>query len=482
MTAGEGGASPDEVPLSPAQEAMYFLYRLAPRSPAYNTASPGRIRGPLQVPALRRAFLRMAARHPQLSLRFQLGPEGPRALRGGAPATFTVIDAAGWSAERLRQGVLEALRRPFELERGPLVRCDLFAVAPDDHLFVPASHHIVFDLWSAAICLEEIGRLYAEECGGEKVSLRPPGDYGEYVAALRKRLASEDGRELAAYWRGALAGLPVPRPLADQRPRPAVRGFQGGTVSATLAPEDLSRLRSLGESEAASPLMVLTAAFQLLLSVEAGEEDVVATTVVHGRDRPRYRDVLGLFINTLALRTRPARSLTFRRYLAQVRDVTYGAFRNAAYPFHLALEPLPEASRQAATRYQLVYQGSGRIDLAGFPAMYSGVPGASLRVGGLTLESVDATAEEGQFDLHLLVYDADGGYAVQLKYDAELFSASTARRLCQRFLDLLRQAAEAPDRTLEALAADTAKVGGLSDDDVEALLLELAQNPDRSGA
>ena len=290
-------------PLSYGQRGMWFLHQMDPRSSAYNVCYPSRFRSPLNLAAFRRAAQKLIDRHPSLRTTFE---ERDGVLRQRVHEAQTlpleVVDAASWSEETLRQRLGEEAHRPFDLERGPLVRMHLFRRAPDDHIFLLGVHHIVGDFWSLVIVIDEMRALYPAECEGRCEPLSAPSrDYRDFVRWQDGLLAGPDGDRLWQYWNRQLAGAPFMLELPTDRPRPPVFSRRGGTVPWRLEPDLIRRLKTLAANQGTTLYAVLLAAFQVQLGRYTGLEDFLVGCPFAGRTRPGFENVIGYFINMLPL-------------------------------------------------------------------------------------------------------------------------------------------------------------------------------------
>lgn len=218
-------------PLSYNQQGIWFLYQLAPESRVYNVNFAARIRSDVDIPALRRAFQALVDRHPALRTTF--------CVRSGKPAQrvhphlavhFVETDASAWDSEVLKTRLLEEAYRPFDLERGPVLRVNLYSCSANDHVLLLVVHHIVIDFWSLALLLTELGTLYPAEKAGAQAPLPPlDSQYTDYVRWQTEMLASAEGQRLWAYWQKQLAGQLPLLELPTDRPRPAVPTYRGAS-------------------------------------------------------------------------------------------------------------------------------------------------------------------------------------------------------------------------------------------------------------
>jgi len=425
----------EPLPLSFAQERMWFLERLVPDTGIYNMPVAQRLRGALEVEALRGALEAVVHRHEVLRTRIRsAGDARVQEVAEPRPFKLPVVDAA--SEGEARAIVHEHSWRPFDLEHGPVFRALLVRLADDDHLFALNLHHAMGDGWSFGILFREISAAYAAlACGVEPALPAAPLQYGDYAAWQREHLAGERLERELAYWRGRLEGAPPLLELPSDRPRPPRQSFRGATVPLVLSPALAGRVRALARREGATPFMVLLAAYQALLGRLASQDDVVVGSVVAGRAREETEGIVGLFVNTLALRADLSGAPDFRALLAQVREATLGAFAHQELPFEKLVEHLKvERSLSHPPLFQAMFtlQNQGAADLE--------LPGVA---------AADHAPEQvtAKFDLTLIFDEApEGALAGMLEYAADLFDRATAERIGARYRLLLEGVLADPGR------------------------------------
>ena len=436
----ERASRPASFPLSFAQQRLWFIQQLEPESAAYNVPIASRLVGPLDVPALERGLNEVARRHEILRTSFILEDGNPVQVVAAEPNIhLELIDpgellGAEREAEALRLAQ-ESARRPFDLERGPLLRALLVRLGAEEHLLVLTLHHIVCDAWSLGVLLRELGALYEayrEGLGSPLGEL--PIQYADFALWQRERLTGELLDRELGYWRGQLGGeLPV-LALPTDRPRPAVQGHRGGR-RALLLPELLTeKLKTLGRQEGATLFMTLLASFQALLSRYSGQEDLVVGTPIAGRTRTETEGLIGFFVNTLALRADLSGEPSFRELLGRVRESALGAYAHQEVPFGRLVEELrPGRSLSHAPLFQVMFA-------------LQNTPREGLELEGLRLSPVALDAGTAKFDLTLEAVERGEELTCELEYDAELFEAGTAERLLGHYERLLEAAAVDPDR------------------------------------
>jgi amino acid adenylation domain-containing protein len=430
------------LPLSFGQERLWFLERMEPEAGVYNMPVRIRLRGKIDAGALRRALETVVHRHE--ALRTLVREEGDAPVQVVAPPSpfdLPLVVAAD-EAEALRVLDEEAWR-PIDLERGPATRALLVRIGPDEHVLSLNVHHALADGWSLGIMLREASAAYAAFAEGREPALDGvPLQYGDFAAWQRKHLSGERLDALARWWRERLADAPPLLELPTDRPRPARQSHRGAALAVHLPAPLARRVKELAAREGATPFMALLAAFQALLGRLARTDDVVVGTPVAGRGHAETEGVVGLFVNTLALRADLSGDPTFRALLRQVRDATLAAFAHPDLPFEKLVEALNvERSLSHAPVFQAMFELN------------------SQETGNLALPGVQAGYDElerraAKFDLTLSLEETAGG-ALEgaLEYVTDLFDRDTAERMMERFRLLLDAMAADPDARLSAAEA-----------------------------
>jgi amino acid adenylation domain-containing protein len=428
-------------PLSPAQQRIWFLQQMEPESTVFTIAQTLRLRGSVDVSALDRAFVEIVRRHHVLRSTFELRDGEPVQVAGPAPeSVLRVGDATEASAldEARRRMAHEGARR-FDLRTGPLLHATLVRLAADDHLLLVTLHHIVTDGWSLGILYRELGALYAAFTRGEPSPLPPLSiQYADFAAWQRAHLAGPALERQVDYWRGALAGAPALLEMPLDRPRPVVQGSAGAAHSVRIPRDVTERLAALGRAEGATLFMVLMAGWAALLGRYARQEDVVVGTPLAGRTREESEPLIGIFLNTLAVRTDLRGDPTFRELLGRVRHATTDGFANQEVPFERLVEALhvPRALSHAP-----VHQAMLTLQNAF---------GAPLALPGLVVERLGSEVTTAAQELSLALEERDGLEGM-IQYATDLFEPDTIERMADHLAILLDAASADPDRRLSAL-------------------------------
>jgi amino acid adenylation domain-containing protein/non-ribosomal peptide synthase protein (TIGR01720 family) len=444
-------------PLSFAQQRLWFLDQLVPANAFYNLPISIRSVYPLNVPLLERCLNEIVRRHESLRTTFSMVNGQPVQVVGHpGPVPLPVTDLSALpSADReveARRLVDEEARRPFDLAKGPLLRCGVLRLGATDHLFLVTMHHIVSDGWSMGVFARELGELYAAFVVGRPCPLRElPVQYSDYAVWQRKRLVGELLEQQLQYWREKLQGISALQ-LPTDRPRPVVQSFRGASVPVELSPTLIGALRLLGQSESCTPFMTLLAGFNTLLSRYSGQEDVVVGVPVAGRDRAEVEGIIGFFVNTLVMRGDLSGNPSFRELLRRVREAATGAYAHQELPFEKLVEELqPERDLSRNPLFQVTFQL-----VSGLPRPNANVPSQALasQTSSASVNPHSITGERGSavFDLGFNLWEGpDGGVQGYAEYSTDLFDADTVLRMTRHWRRILEAAAAKPDAPLLSL-------------------------------
>ncbi|HEV2727188.1 MAG TPA: amino acid adenylation domain-containing protein, partial [Solirubrobacterales bacterium] len=448
---GGGSAAPplvrvsreSELPLSFAQQRLWFIDQLEPGTTAYNIPLGVRLEGWLDVGALSRTLGEVVRRHEVLRTTFPAVEGRPaQVVREARPLALEVSDVSGSEDARGRVAELmrEEARRPFDLAEGPLVRARLVKVAEEEHVALLTMHHIVSDGWSMGVLVREVAALYSAYVRGEESPLPElPVQYADFAVWQRGWLQGEELERQMGYWRRQLEGAPPALELPTDRPRPAVLGRRGASVQMSLPAALGQALKELCGREEVTLFMLLLAAWQVLLARHTGQEDIVVGTDIAGRNRPETEGLIGFFINQLVMRTDLSDGPSFRALLRRVRETALRSYAHQDVPFEKLVEELqPERDLSRAPLFQvkLVLQNA---------------PQEALKLPGLRLSGINAGTETAQFDLILSMTETPEGFGGSLLYNTELFEEATVRRLAEHFEVLLAAAVADPERRVSAL-------------------------------
>ncbi|MEV4272491.1 non-ribosomal peptide synthetase/MFS transporter [Micromonospora aurantiaca (nom. illeg.)] len=426
-----------EVPLSYAQERVWFMDQLAPGEAAYHIAVPLRVRGPLDVDALRAALTALADRHESQRTRFPADADGRPTVvvADTADVPLTVVEAPD---EAAAQALVDAAAaEPFDLANGPLLRALLIRLTADDHVLFLAQHHIVGDGWSVDVLLRDLITLYR---GGEPPAL--PIQYGDFAVWEAQELDGPQARAHVDYWKQRLAGI-TPLELPLDRPRPATQTYRGDFVEFQLDPSATETLNTLTRDSGGTLFMTLLAAYQVLLARHAGQDDFAIGASVAGRSAPELENVVGMFINMLPLRADLADDPTFAELLERTRRTVLDGFEHAEVPFAKVVHELGlprDVSRSPVFQTMFVLQNyeMGR---------FRGVS----RTDEVTFSWTPMELQATRFDFELHAVETVDGLWGKLVFNTDLFDRATVERMAQRWTALLDAVVAAPDTPVSRL-------------------------------
>ncbi|HLL47807.1 MAG TPA: condensation domain-containing protein, partial [Longimicrobiaceae bacterium] len=435
------------LPLSFAQQRLWFLDRMEPGSPAYNMPAALRIRGAVDAGALRRSFAALVERHEALRTTFAtLDGEPVQVVHPPAPfplgeADLRGLGAAEREAELLRRARAEAAA-PFDLARGPLLRARLLRLDEAESALLVTMHHVVSDGWSIGLLVHEVSALYQAFAGGDAPRLPElPVQYADFALWQRRRLTGDVLDAQIAFWRERLAGAPPVLELPTDHPRPAVLGARGASVAFALAPAAWDAVRQLARRGGATLFMTLLAGWQALLGRWADAEDVVVGAPVAGRTRREVESLIGFFVNTLALRTDLSGDPTVAGLLGRVRESVLAAHAHQELPFERLVEELGVRRDLAHTPlFQVMFTLD--VDAAG---------GGAPRLGGMETERLEVGTATTKFDLLLAMADEGGRLTGALEFRTDLFEAATGKRMTEQLGVLLEAMAADPERRLSGV-------------------------------
>ncbi|NTX13823.1 amino acid adenylation domain-containing protein [Myxococcus sp. CA056] len=439
--------TPSRAPLSFAQQRLWFWERLEPGTSVYNIHTALQCDGDLDVGALGRSLDALAARHEALRTTFveegdQVVQVIARRLDLEVPVTDLRDRSDDTRADEARRVAEEEGRRPFDLEKGPLLRARLIKLAAREHVVTLTVHHSIFDAWSLGLLIRELAELYTAFAAGRRPRLPElTMQYADFARWQRERLQGDVLEAELAHWRTRLAGAPPALELPTDRPRPATPSYDGASHPLDLPRELTDGLKELGRREGATLFMVLLAGFQAVLARHSGQDDIVVGTPIAGRNRVELESIVGFFINTLALRTRLSGNPTFRELVGRVREVTLAAYAHQDIPFDKLVEALaPPRDRSRSPLFQVL------LILQNAPVPELALP------GGLKLRPVGAPEEPARFDLSLSFTETASGLQGTLRYATALFDANTARRLLGHLRMFLEAVAANPDQRLDTVS------------------------------
>jgi amino acid adenylation domain-containing protein len=434
-----------ELPLSFAQQRLWFIDQLEPGSSVYNFPAAVRLKGPLNVAALKKSLDEIVKRHEALRTTFAIVDGRPvQVIAPRLTLTLPIVDLRELpEPEREREvqrlATNEALR-PFDLAEGPLVRTTVLRLGENEHVGLLTMHHIVSDGWSTGILIREMAVLYDAFCSDRPASLPElPIQYADFAHWQRHWLEGEVLETQLTYWKQQLLGAPPLLELPADHPRPPLQTFRGAHQSILLTRTVGDGLKALSRQEGATLFMTLLAAFTILLHGYTNQDDLVVGTPTANRNRLEIEGLIGFFVNTLVLRTDLSDNPSFRDLLRRVREVCLGAYAHQDLPFERLVEelhPARDLSRNPLFQVMFVLQNA---------------PLQAVELPGLSLSPIEVDTSTTHFDLTLHIVDTEQGLVGTLAYNTDLFEAVTITRMLGHFRTLLEAVIATPERCVSDL-------------------------------
>jgi amino acid adenylation domain-containing protein len=431
-------------PVTFAQQRLLFLNQLDPSNTSYSVPWSIRIAGSLNAVALERSLNEIVQRHEILRTTFDVVEGHPVQIVTPSlhvPLNLTDLSSLTDPEQEAQAAARKEARSPIDLKHGPMVRTTLLRLDEADHALLITTHHIAFDGWSRRILVTELAALYEAFCLGQPSPLPElPLQYADFAVWQRSHMEGKTLENLLQYWKEQLAGAPTTLDLPTDRPRPAIQSYSGATTNFTLSAKLKEDLIRLGRQSEATLFMTLLAGFQALLCRYSGQDDIVVGTPIANRNRAEVEGLIGLFANTLPLRTKLDGNPTFRALLARVKDTALGAYAHQDMPFERLVEELrPERSLGYNPMFQVVFslQNAHR---------------ATFELPGLRLKPLGALSNlTSKFDLSFFLFEAHDGLQGKVEYNTDLFDSATIDRLLNHFQILLEAALANPDERVSKL-------------------------------
>jgi amino acid adenylation domain-containing protein len=426
-----------------AQGRLWFLYQLEPQSTAYNIDVALRMFGAFRLDALEAAWVALVSRHE--ALRTTLAQEGSEPVqvvhppKANFPIEFVTLEQTPEDKreDRLRRLIADIGRRPFDLERGPLLRVTVVQLGAEEHVLVMSMHHAVSDGWSLGILLRELGVLYgaalqtppehwvADVLIKQAALEALPVQYADYAEWQRDWLSGDEMKRQEDFWLGQLNGELPTLALSTDRPRPLVQGHDGATYRFHLSPEVSTGLNALARTSNSTLYMTLLAVYGAFFHRYTGDDDFVVGSPIAGRTRSETEGLIGMFVNTLALRVDVSGDPTFRQLLGRVREMMIGAYAHQEFPFDrlvFALQPPRDRSRSPI--FQSMFDLQNTRETSGE---------TTGTFGNLRASRVPSPATTAKFDLQMSFNEGDEGLRGVIIYPTDLFDEATIARMAEHF-------------------------------------------------
>lgn len=447
-----------EAPLSHGQQALWFLYQLAPEDAAYNVPCVVRIHSAIDEDALEIALQKLVDAHESLRTTFVISPDSGdviQRIHERMQLKLAVVDATTWPEKVLHATLTHEANTPFDLENGPLLRVSLYKQAEGKGVLLVVMHHIITDFWSLATLVEQFSTLYMAESQGQ------PGEisfatyqYTDYVRWQNELLAAEQGQRQWQYWQEQLSGdLPV-LDLPTDFPRPPVQTYSGNIYTIRLEQPLTTKLKHLSQARGATLNTVVLAAFQTLLFRYTEQQDFLIGSLTPGRTRAEFADIVGYFVNPVVLRALPDPEQSFVSFLQQTQVTLLRAIENQDYPFDMLVNQLHherDFSRSPLFQVMFVFQRTPKFNDEGLTAFALDIAGAQMTLGSLQIESMALHRQVAQFDLTVTMGEVDGQLIASFEYNKDLFKSQTIERMAQQWQTLLAGIVANPEQGLAHL-------------------------------
>ena len=435
----------EQLPLSWAQERLWFLNQLEGESATYNIPGAIRISGNLDINALQQALSEIVRRHEVLRTSFCTVDGKPiQVIHPVSTINIKVVDLQQ-HPEKERQTLLQQLAQqeaitPFDLEIAPLTRCNLLCLDATRYVLLLTMHHIVSDGWSLGVLIQEISALYQAFCAGEPSPLpQLPIQYADFAVWQRQWLSGEVLQNQLNYWCSQLDGAPQLLQLPTDGPRPTVQTYRGGTETFSLNSDLSQKLQTLSRESGTTLFMTLEAAFATLLYRYSGQSDILIGSPIANRNRSEIESLIGFFVNTLVLRTTFVDNPSFQELLAQVRETTLAAYEHQDVPFEQVVEALqPQRSLSHSPLFQVMF-------------VLQNAPMGEVELPGVTLSELNQESTIAKFDLTLSITETDQGLVGSWEYNSDLFDSSTIERMAGHYQNLLSAIVENPQQVVGEL-------------------------------
>ncbi len=432
-------------PASAEQRGLWLADQIVPNSPLYTMANGIRLDGNLDVPALEHSLQSLVQRHEALRTSFTADARGLRqVIASAASVPLRQIDLTTepepMRPARMNELIAAAVRESFDVTRGPLVRFTLYRLGPRQHVLLVALHHIVADGWSVAILFRELATIYDARSGHHAPLLaEPPLQYADFAVWQDEHLRSGALADDTAYWRQQLHLAPPTLDVPTDHPRTSRGTFAGERYDFFISDAQAAAVDALSRREQVTPFMVLLAAFQTLLYRYTGRRDVIVGSPVANRNRPELEGVVGLFVNTVVLRTDLSRNPRFRELLGRVRDVTLAAYDHANLPYETVVEVTqPERCAGRTPLVQVLFAFQSNVQ-------------SCFQLPELTMTPFEIHSGTAKFDVTLELVETGQGVRGCVEFSTEFFAADRIARLVEHFKTLLAGATADPGLRLSDL-------------------------------
>jgi amino acid adenylation domain-containing protein len=434
-----------DMPLSYAQQRLWFLDQLNPGNTSYNIHKSVRLEGRLDIPALEQTLTEIVRRHESLRTTFPARNGSPAQVIAPAEAfKLEVVNLEAFAPdEREAQAhrlATEEGGRPFDLSCDPMLRARLLRLGAEEHVLLFTMHHIVSDAWSMGVLVREVTALYEAISKGQLSTLSElPIQYADFAHWQRGWLQGEVGETHLSYWTGQLARLPQMLEFPTDKPRPTVQSYHGAYHTQAFSKETSDALKALSNRQGVTLFMTLLSAYHIVLGHYSNRDEIAIGIDVANRNRAETEGLIGLFVNQLVLLINQSGDLCFRQFLDRVRELSLAAYAHQDLPFDRLVEALnPERDLSHNPLFQVMF---------GFQNASS----STLELPGLKLSGADVGSERSVFELSLYMVEKEQGLIGTWAYRTSLFEPSTIVRFAEHFELLLNRIIDDSEVSLKAL-------------------------------
>ena len=433
----------DEIlPLSFAQQRLWFLDQFQPGSPLYNVSAAMQLKGHLNIAVLQLTFNEIVRRHEILRTTFKtLKGQPVQVISPTLTLSLPVVDLrnipANYRSAKVQQLATEELQQPFNLSTGSLLRTTVLQLDDDEHILLVTLHHIISDGWCRGVFIRELATLYEAFSQGKPSPLPElPIQYADFAIWQRQWLQGEKLASQLQYWKQQLDNSPALLNLPSDRPRPPVQTFRGARQSLSISQSLTEAIKTLSQQEAVTPFITLITIFHVLLHRYTGQHDIPIGLPISNRNWVEVEDLIGFFANTLVLRIRSSKHLTFRQLLSQVRHLALDAYAHQDLPFEKLVEELKlERNLSYNPLFQVLFA-------------FQGVPLTKVELPNLTLQPFWVDGKTSRFDLTLNLSESSEGWSGIFEYNTDIFDRATIVRMIGHFQTLLENVVSNPDQQL----------------------------------
>lgn len=440
LTAIEIGERPSLIPLSYSQERMWFIDRLE-GSKQYHLPAVLKLRGKLNIEALQYALKQLVTRHEALGTVFtEIEGKPYQTIKDPDGITLNISKWKGGDAENIKFHIEELIAKPFDLSTDYMLRADLLHLNDDDHMLVVTMHHIASDAWSMSIIVKEVVAYYNAFTSGVEPGLAPlPFQYADYAVWQRKNLTESVLDEKLVYWKEKLADVSTLR-LPEDFPRPMLQSRKGATCNFELDSALSKKIRSLGKETGATLFMTLLSVFKILLYRYSGQVDICVGTSVAQRQHQELENLIGFFINTLALRTTLLEGVSFNDLLQEVKKTTLEAYEHQDVPFEKVVDAVvKDRDKSRSPVFQVMF-------------VLNNNPEAVLhKLGDAALSNEDFENNVSKFDITFFMVDSEDGLKGSVQYRPDLYSHSSIERMTKHFITLFSSIINNPQQEIDTL-------------------------------